>query len=102
MTTKREWNSGLHYIKDIWLEIYYDKMPMNWYIIKTFTFDIKYTYLLLSVVVLQCKSEADRFYDGKVSVNSYLGLYCCIIIFVSCREKQDTRKNDLSTFPQLN
>ena len=92
MTTKQEWNSGLHYIKDIRLEIYYEKMPMNWYIIKTFTFDIKYTYLLLSVVVLQSKSEADRFYDGKVSVNSTLGctgvlLFLCLVEKSKIRER---------------
>ena len=69
MTRKQVWNSGLHYIKDIWLEIYYEKIPLIWYIVKAFTFDVKYTYLLLSVVVLQSKSEADRFYDEKVFVN---------------------------------
>ena len=36
--------SGLYYMKDIELEVYYEKMPLIWYIIKTCTFDLKYTY----------------------------------------------------------
>ena len=31
------------------MEIYYEKKLLIWYIIKTFIFDVKYTFLLLSV-----------------------------------------------------
>ena len=49
-------------------------MPLMWDITEAFTFDVKYTYILLSFAVLRNKSETDRFYD-KVSVNTRLGLY---------------------------
>ena len=38
-------------------------MTLIWCIAKTFAFDIKYIYLLLSVSVLQSKSEKDRFHE---------------------------------------
>ena len=47
-------------------EIYYEKMPLIWYIIKTFTFDVKHTYVLSSVAVLQSKSETDSFYGKRL------------------------------------
>ena len=41
---KQEQKSGLHYIKEIKLEIYYqEKMTLIWYIIKTFTFEVNNT-----------------------------------------------------------
>ena len=36
-------------------------MPLIWYMVKTFTFDVKYTYRLLSVEVLQSKGETNGF-----------------------------------------
>ena len=40
-------------------------MSLIWYTIKTLTFRVKDTYLLLSVAALQRKSETDRFYDER-------------------------------------
>ena len=63
--TKQGWKSGLHYIKNTELEIYYEKMLLIWYIIKTITVDVKRTYLLLSVAALQSKSKTDRFFEER-------------------------------------
>lgn len=40
-------------------------MSLIWYTIKTLTFRVKDTYLLLSVAALQRKNETDRFYDER-------------------------------------
>ena len=40
-------------------------MSLIWYTIKTLTFRVKDTYLLLSVAALQSKNETDRFYDER-------------------------------------
>ena len=68
------------------------KHHLVWSIIKTFSFDVKYTYLLLSVAVLQSKNETDRFYDER-----FLKIHT-----LDCIGKRDTRKNELPTFLQLN
>ena len=41
------------------------KMPLIWYIIKTFTFDVNYKHLLISVSELESKSRSDSFYDKR-------------------------------------
>ena len=69
--TKQEWKSELHYIKDIYLEIWEN------------TFDDKYTYLLLRVTEKWNRQVLWQ----KVFVDSYLGLYWYIIIFVTCSDK---------------
>ena len=40
-------------------------MSLIWYTLKTLTFRVKDTYLLLSVAALQSKNETDRFYDER-------------------------------------
>ena len=40
-------------------------MSLIWYTIKTLTFRVKDTYLLLSVAALQRKNETDIFYDER-------------------------------------
>ena len=47
----------------------YENMLLIWHIVKTFTLEVKATYLLLNVAVLQTKSEIDRFEKQKVFVN---------------------------------
>ena len=53
-----------------------------WYTIKTLTFAVKYTYFLLTVAVLQSKSETDKFYDERFLPIHTLG---CIGILLPLR-----------------
>ena len=48
-----------------WNFIMRKKMLLIWYIIKAFTFVVKYTYLLVSVSELESKSGSDSFHDER-------------------------------------
>ena len=57
-------------------------MPLIWYILKTFTFDLEYTYLLVSVAVLKRESETERFYEESFLQFHTLG--CIGILLFTC------------------
>ena len=48
-----------------WTFIMRKEMLLIWYIIKTFTFVVKYTYLLVRVSELESKSGSDSFHDER-------------------------------------
>ena len=48
----------------IYVKIYYEKMSMIYYIKRNY-FDVKYTYLLLSVPLQKSKSETERLYEER-------------------------------------
>ena len=48
-----------------WTFIMRKEMLLIWYIIKTFTFVVKYTYLLVSVSELESKNGSDSFHDER-------------------------------------
>ena len=60
-------------------------MSLTWYTIKTLTFRVKCTYLLLSVAALQSKTDTNRFYDERFlqiyTLYLYSYLYWYIIAF---------------------
>ena len=60
-------------------------MSLTWYTIKTLTFRLKYTYVLLSVAALQSKTDTNRSYDERFlqihTLYLYSYLYWYIIAF---------------------
>ena len=63
-------------------------MSLTWYTIKTLTFRLKYTYVLLSVAALQSKTDTNRSYDERFlqihTLHLYSYLYWYIIAFACC------------------